>query len=104
MNEVSICPGLPLVANPLTPEVRKKREHECVESLSESNSNRMYPDNHLEMIFHLEKKGDNNVLMVEAKKEYRNNFEGMRRYEKKLEVMRPFLEILWYIQILCFYV
>ena len=98
MNEVSICPGLPLVANPLTPEVRKKREHECVESLSESNSNRMYPDNHLEMIFHLEKKGNNNVLIDEAKKECRNNFEGM----DMKEAMRPLLEILWYIRILCF--
>ena len=98
MNEVSICPGLPLVANPLAPGVRKKIEHECVESLSESNSNRMYPDNHLEIIVHLEKKGDNNVLMAEAKKECRNNFEGM----DMKEVMRPLLEILWYIRILCF--
>ena len=35
MNEVSICPGLPLVANPLAPGVRKKREQEYVEPLSE---------------------------------------------------------------------
>ena len=46
----------------------------------------MYPDNHLEMIFHLEKKGDNNVLIAEAKKECRNNFEGM----DMKEVMTPF--------------
>ena len=90
--------GLPLVANRLAPGVRKKREHECVESLSESDSNRMYPDNHLEMIFNLEKKGNNNVLMAEAKKECRNNFEGM----DMKEAMRPLLEILWYIRILCF--
>ena len=78
--------GLPLVANRLAPGVRKKREHECVESLSESISNRMYPDNHLEMIFHLEKKGGNNVLKAEAKKECTNNFEGM----DMKEVMTPF--------------
>ena len=39
-----------------------------------------------EMIFHPAKKGDNNVLIVEAKKECRNYFEGM----DMKEVMTPF--------------
>ena len=39
-----------------------------------------------EMIFHPAKKGDNNVLIVEAKKECRNYFEGM----DMKEVTTPF--------------
>ena len=98
MKEASICPGTQPIADPVSQSRRRKRENECDSSSSESKSNCVDPDNPLEMIFHPTKKGEEYDLMAEAKKEYENNFEGM----DMKEAMRPLLEILWYIRILCF--
>ena len=56
------------------------------------------PDNPLEMIFNPEKQGDREALLVEAKKEYQDNY-GNMDMEKGYNSL---FEILWYTQVPCF--
>ena len=68
---------------------------ECVETNSMTVVD---PDNPLELIFNPEKQGDRDVLINNAKKEYRDNYSGM---DIKTSYNALF-EILWYTQIPCF--
>ena len=75
MKEASVCPKS--VDTP-----RRKRSTQCnQDTMSECNAtnstNSIDPDNPLELIFNPEKKDDRNGLIDEAKREYKENYEGM---------------------------
>ena len=76
----------------------KKREGDYDSSLNQSNSNRVDPDNPMEMAFYPEMKREDDDLMAEAKKEHENIFEALNM-ERSFDAL---FEILWYTSITCF--
>ena len=80
-------------ARPAAAGATKKRQGDYDSSLIQSNSNRVDPDNPLEMFFYSEMKREDDDLMDETNKEHENSFEivDMERIYDTL------FEILWYI-------
>ena len=85
-------------ARPAAAGATKKRQGDYDSALIQSNSNRVDPDNPLEMFFYSEMKREDDDLMDETNKEHENSFEivDMERIYDTL------FEILWYIPMTCF--